>query len=47
VQNLFDRRYADFGVIGYPGNVLPQFTDPQLLSPGGPRGAWLGVSFDL
>jgi iron complex outermembrane recepter protein len=47
LQNLFDRRYADFGVIGYAGNVLPQFTDPRLLSPGAPRAAWVGLSFDL
>jgi iron complex outermembrane receptor protein len=46
-QNVFDRRYADFGVVGSAANVLPQFTDPRLLSPGGPRAAWLGVSFDL
>jgi len=47
VQNVFDRRYADFGVIGDATPVLPQFTDPRLLSPGAPRAAWLGVSFDL
>jgi outer membrane receptor protein involved in Fe transport len=47
VQNVFDRRYADFGVIGSAGNVLPQFTDPRLLSPGAPRAGWLGVSMDL
>ncbi len=46
-QNVFDRRYADFGVIGDPTNVLPQFTDPRLLSPGAPRAAWIGVSLDL
>lgn len=47
VQNVFDRRYSDFGVIGDATPVLPQFTDPRLLSPGAPRAAWLGVSFDL
>ena len=47
IQNVFDRRYADFGVIGDATPVLPQFTDPRLLSPGAPRAAWLGVSFDL
>ena len=47
LQNAFDRRYADFGVIGNATNVLPQFTDPRLLSPGAPRAAWVGFSFDL
>jgi hypothetical protein len=47
LQNILDRRYADFGVIGNAANVLPQFTDPRLLSPGAPRAAWLGVSLDL
>jgi iron complex outermembrane receptor protein len=47
LQNVFDRRYADFGVIGDATAVLPQFADPRLLSPGAPRAAWLGLSFDL
>jgi outer membrane receptor protein involved in Fe transport len=47
VQNVFDRRYSDFGIVGGAGRVLPQFTDPQLLSPGAPRAAWVGFSFDL
>jgi len=47
LQNIFDRRYTDFGVIGNPTTVLPQFTDPRLISPGAPRAGWIGVSFDL
>jgi len=47
LQNIFNRRYADFGVIGDATPVLPQFTDPRLLSPGAPRAGWIGVSFDL
>lgn len=47
VQNVFDRRYADFGLVGSGANVLPQFTDPRLLSPGAPRAGWIGVSVDL
>lgn len=47
VENVFDRRYDDFGVVGDASTVLPQFTDPRLLSPGAPRAAWVGVSFDL
>ena len=47
VQNIFDRRYTDFGVVGNPTTVLPQFTDPRLISPGAPRAGWIGLSFDL
>ena len=47
VQNLFDRRYSDFGVIGNASGVLPQFTDPRLVSPGAPRAEWVGVSVDF
>jgi outer membrane receptor protein involved in Fe transport len=47
LQNIFNRRYADFGVIGDATPVLPQFTDPRLLSPGAPRAGWIGLSFDL
>ncbi len=47
VQNVFDRRYSDFGVIGNASGVLPQFTDSRLVSPGAPRGEWVGVSVDF
>ena len=47
VQNLFDRSYSDFGVIGNASTVLPQFTDPRLVSPGAPRAEWVGVSIDF
>jgi outer membrane receptor protein involved in Fe transport len=47
VQNLFNRGYSDFGVIGNASGVLPQFTDPRLVSPGAPRAQWIGVSVDF
>lgn len=47
IENVFNRRYDDFGVVGDASTVLPQFTDPRLLSPGAPRAAWVGVSVDL
>ncbi|MEP6484391.1 MAG: TonB-dependent receptor [Rudaea sp.] len=47
LQNLFDRTYSDFGVIGNASTVLPQFTDPRLISPGAPRAQWVGVSVDF
>jgi iron complex outermembrane recepter protein len=47
LQNLFNRNYSDFGVIGNASTVLPQFTDPRLISPGAPRAEWVGVSIDF
>ncbi len=47
VQNLFNRHYYDFGVVGNASGVLPQFTSPLLLSPGAPRSSWVGVSIDM
>ena len=43
VDNLFDRRYENFGVLGEPDEVFPGFDDPRFLGPGAPRGAWLGA----
>ncbi|MGI9026771.1 MAG: TonB-dependent receptor domain-containing protein, partial [Burkholderiaceae bacterium] len=53
VNNLFDRRYANFGVIGANFFTGPNRTfgpaagvDPateQFRSPGVPRGAWVGL----
>lgn len=43
VANLFDRRYENFGVLGEPDEVFPDFEDPRFLGPGAPRGAWLGA----
>ena len=47
IENVFNRRYDDFGVVGDASTVLPQFTGPRLLSPGAPRAAWVGLSVDL
>lgn len=47
VDNLFDRRHENFGVLGEPDEVFPDFEDPRFLGPGAPRGAWLGLRFEL
>lgn len=47
IDNLFDRRHADFGVLGEPDEVFPDFDDPRFLGPGAPRGAWLGARLAL
>ena len=46
VDNLLDKRYATFGLLGDPGDVLGAgVTDPRFLSPGDPRTFRLGVRF--
>jgi outer membrane receptor protein involved in Fe transport len=42
VENVFDEDYATFGLLGDPGEVFAEFTDPRVLGAGPPRGAWLG-----
>ena len=55
VNNLFDRRYANFGVLGEnfftgpnrtfgPAAGIEPVTE-QFRSPGVPRGAWLGLRY--
>jgi iron complex outermembrane receptor protein len=44
VDNLFDRRYATFGVLGDATDVLgPTFTSPRFVSPAAPRAVWGGL----
>jgi iron complex outermembrane receptor protein len=43
IDNVFDRRYVTFGVLGDATSVFPAFGDPRFYGPGQPRGAWLGV----
>lgn len=47
IDNLFDRRHAGFGALGAPEEVFAGYDDPRFLAPGAPRGAWLGVRFEL
>lgn len=43
IENLFDRRYETFGLLGEPDEVLEDFEDPRFLGPAPPFGAWAGV----
>ena len=47
-ENIFDKRYATFGLYGDPtaNGALPQFTNPRLTVPGQPFGVWAGVKAD-
>jgi iron complex outermembrane receptor protein len=43
VENLLDEDYETFGLLGEPGEVFEEFTDPRFLGAGPPRGVWVGA----
>jgi len=47
IENLFDKDYETFGVLGDPTEVFPEMTDPRFLGAGPPFGAWVGVRLNL
>ena len=47
VDNVFDRKYYTFGILGEPDEVFPDFDDPRFVSPAQPRAAWVGVRVAL
>jgi outer membrane receptor protein involved in Fe transport len=47
IENLLDRKYETFGILGEPEEVFAQFTDPRFYGAGPPFGAWLGVRLSL
>ncbi|TNF03369.1 MAG: TonB-dependent receptor, partial [Gammaproteobacteria bacterium] len=48
VDNLFDREYASFGLLGEPDEVLgDEYDDPLFISRGAPRTAWLGLRWQI
>lgn len=48
VDNIFDREYESFGLLGEPEEVLgDDFENPAFLSQGAPRAVWFGVRVRL
>jgi len=43
IENLFDKDYETFGLLGEPDEVFPEFEDPRFFGSGPPLGAWVGV----
>lgn len=43
IENVFDEDYTTFGLLGDPGEVFAEFSDPRFLGAGPPRGAWVGA----
>jgi len=46
-DNVLNRRYANFGTLGYAGGLYPNISDPRFVSPGAPRAGWVGISAEL
>jgi outer membrane receptor protein involved in Fe transport len=47
MENVFDRTYYNFGILGDATDIYPEFQDPRFVSPGMPRGEWIGISVDF
>jgi len=47
IDNLFNKDYESFGLLGDPQQVFPTFHDPRFYGPGSPFGAWLGARVTL
>jgi outer membrane receptor protein involved in Fe transport len=47
IENLFNRKYETFGLLGEPDEVFATFEEPEFYGAGPPRGAWLGVRVSL
>ncbi len=48
VNNIFDTNYNSFGVYGDATGVLgTEYNDGRFVSPGAPRGGWIGVRLSM
>ena len=46
INNVFDSEFETFGLFGEASDVLgDEFGDSRFLSPGAPRGAWVGIEY--
>jgi outer membrane receptor protein involved in Fe transport len=47
VDNLFDKDYSNFGLLGEPDEVFPSFSDPRFEGAGAPRAGWIGIKVSM
>ncbi|MGQ0835729.1 MAG: TonB-dependent receptor [Gammaproteobacteria bacterium] len=47
IENVLDEEYETFGLLGEPDEVFETFSDPRFFGAGPPRGAWIGIRFNL
>jgi iron complex outermembrane receptor protein len=46
-ENLFNKKYETFGLLGEPDEVFEDFEDPRFFGAGPPRGVWAGFRLKL
>ncbi|MDF1587975.1 MAG: TonB-dependent receptor [Gammaproteobacteria bacterium] len=47
VDNLFDKDYANFGLLGEPDEIFPTMDDARFQGVGAPRAGWVGVKVSM
>jgi outer membrane receptor protein involved in Fe transport len=47
VDNVFDKEYANFGLLGEPDEVFPSMDDPRFQGVGAPRAGWIGIKVSM
>jgi iron complex outermembrane recepter protein len=47
IENLLNRKYETFGLLGEPDEVFEDFEEPEFYGAGPPRGIWVGVRLSL
>jgi iron complex outermembrane recepter protein len=47
VENLLNRKYETFGLLGEPDEVFEDFEEPEFYGAGPPRGIWVGLRLSL
>jgi outer membrane receptor protein involved in Fe transport len=47
VDNLFDREYSNFGLLGDPSEIFPAMTNPRFEGVGAPRAGWIGIKVSM
>lgn len=47
VDNLFDKDYANFGLLGEPDEIFPTMDDARFQGAGAPRAGWIGVKVSM
>ena len=47
VDNLFDKDYTNFGLLGDPSEIIPGMTDNRFQGVGAPRAGWVGIKITM
>ncbi|RLA01562.1 MAG: TonB-dependent receptor [Gammaproteobacteria bacterium] len=47
VDNVFDKEYSNYGLLGEPDEIFPGFSDPRFEGAGAPRAGWVGIKVSM